>query len=66
MNEGMLHHLNKLEFPLPKDNYSKFGWNWPSGSGEEDENVKSFKTDKQTDDEQKVYRKAHFIYVMWA
>ena len=20
MNEGMLHHLNKLEFPLPKDN----------------------------------------------
>ena len=21
---------------------AKFGWNWPSGSGEEDENVKSF------------------------
>ena len=31
---------------------AKFGWNWPSGSGEEDENVKSFtdgRTDRQTD-----------------
>ena len=22
---------------------AKFGWNWPSGSGEEDENVKSLR-----------------------
>ena len=28
---------------------AKFGWNWPSGSGEEVENVKSL-TDGQTDD----------------
>ena len=26
-----------------------FGWNWPSGSGEEAENVKSLQTDRQTD-----------------
>ena len=23
--------------------WAKFGWNWPSGSGEEDENVKSLR-----------------------
>ena len=23
--------------------WTKFGWNWPSGSGEEDENVKSLR-----------------------
>ena len=28
---------------------AKFGWNWPSGSGEEDENVKSLQTDRRTD-----------------
>ena len=28
---------------------AKFGWNWPSGSGEEDENEKSLQTDGQTD-----------------
>ena len=28
--------------------YTKFGWSWPSGSGE-DENVKSLQTDGQTD-----------------
>ena len=27
----------------------KFGWNWPSGSGEEDENVKSLGKDGRTD-----------------
>ena len=27
---------------------AKFGWNWPSGSGEDDENVKSLQTDRQT------------------
>ena len=30
---------------------AKFGWNWPSGSGEEDENVKSLQTDGRTDRE---------------
>ena len=28
---------------------AKFGWNWPSVSGEEDENVKSLQTDGQMD-----------------
>ena len=28
---------------------AKIGWNWPSGAGEEDENVKSLQTDGQTD-----------------
>ena len=28
----------------------KFGWNWPDGSGEEDENVKSLPTDGQMTD----------------
>ena len=28
---------------------AKFGWNWPSGSGEEDENVKSLQTDGKAD-----------------
>ena len=28
---------------------AKFGGNWPSGSGEEDENVKGLQTDGQTD-----------------
>ena len=27
----------------------KFGWNWPSGSGEEDEHVKILQTDRRTD-----------------
>ena len=28
-------HLNKLESSSPKDALNKFGWNWPTGSGEE-------------------------------
>ena len=51
---------------------AKFGWNWPSGSGEEDENGKNFRqtdgrTDKQTDDGQQVIRKAHLSFqLIWA
>ena len=29
--------------------YAKFGWNWPCGSGEENENVKSLQTDRWMD-----------------
>ena len=40
-----------------------FGCNWPSGSGEEDENVKSLRTDGQndgrTDDGLQAINKAH-------
>ena len=38
---------------------AKFGWNWPCGSGEEDENVKftdGRKTDGRTDDQQSSLR----------
>jgi hypothetical protein len=34
--EDLALYLNKLEFPLPKDNLYKFDWFWPAGSGEED------------------------------
>ena len=37
--------MNKLEFPSPKTALSQF---WPSGSGEEDEDVKSLALTVQT------------------
>ena len=37
---------------------AKFGLNWPSGSGEEYENVKSLLTDGQTDDGRQAIRKS--------
>ena len=37
---------------------AKFGSNWPSGSGEKDENLKSL----QTDDGRRVIRKAHLRF----
>ena len=41
----------KLNPLAPRMICSKFGWNWPSGSGEEVENVKVYRqTDRQTDD----------------
>ena len=43
LEKGQLLHLNEVESLLPKN---ALCWNWPSGSGEEDENVKSF---RQTD-----------------
>ena len=39
-------NLNPLHQRMPCAN---FGWNWPSGSGGEDENVKILQTDGQTD-----------------
>ena len=39
----MVLHLNKLEFPSPRMRCAKFGLNWPSGFGEEDDNVKSLR-----------------------
>ena len=39
-------NLNPLH---PRMLCAKFGWNWSSGSWEEDENVKSLQTDGQTD-----------------
>ena len=40
-------HLNKFESRNPRMLCAKFGWNWPSGSGEEDENVKSLRQRRQ-------------------
>lgn len=37
-NEGVVLHLDKPESPSP--NNAMFGLNWPSGFGEEDENVR--------------------------
>ena len=42
---------------------AKFGWKWSNGSGEEDENVKSFRTE----DRQQVIRRAHLSFQLsWA
>ena len=56
-------HLNNIETPLPTDALCQVWSNWPSGSGEEDENVKILqtegRTDRQTDDGRKAISKAH-------
>ena len=44
--------LKKPEFPVSKDALFQVLLNWPSGSGEEDEHVKSLQTDGQTNDGQ--------------
>ena len=57
-------NLNPLH---PRILCAKFGWNWPSGFGEEDENVKSLQTDRQTDDGRQTIRKAHLSFQLrWA
>ena len=42
-------NLNPL---FPKMLCAKFGWNWPPGSGIDDENVNSLHMDEQTDNRQ--------------
>ena len=42
--------MNKLESTSPKDALCKVWLKWASGSGEEDENVKSLQIDRQTTD----------------
>ena len=51
LKKGMALHLNKLESTSPWVLCAKFGWNWPSGSWEEDEIViqKRLQTDGQMD-----------------
>ena len=49
MEKGGALQLKKLDSLSAKDALSKFVWNLPSGSGEEDENVKGLQTDGQTD-----------------
>ena len=60
-------NLNAL---YPRMLCAKFGWNWPSGSGEEDENVKSLRKRRRTtttDNGQILIRKAHLsLWLRWA
>ena len=54
LDKGVALFWNKLESPIPKDALYQVCWNWPSGSWEEDENVKSLQTDgRQTTGDQK-------------
>ena len=55
LEKGVALHLNLL---YPRIHCAKFGWNWPSDSWEDDENVKSLQTDKQTDRQTKSYQKS--------
>ena len=59
---GVVLHLKKPECPETKDALCQFWLNWTSGSGEEDEHVKSLQTDGQIDDGQQAIRKAHLSY----
>jgi hypothetical protein len=34
-DENLVLYLDNFEFPIPKDDFTKFDWNWPSGSAEE-------------------------------
>ena len=52
-------YLNKCTFPQSKHSCVKFGWNWPSGYWEEDENVKNWRTNGWT------IRKAHLNIQLW-
>ena len=53
----------------PKMHCAKLNWNWPNCSREEDENVKSLRTDgRQTSDNQKIKGHAHLweqVIVKW-
>ena len=45
-------YLIKLDSPLPLNTCATFDWNKPSGSGGEDEHVKSLQTDRRQTDRQ--------------
>ena len=70
LKKGRALHFKKFESPSPKDTWAKFGWNWPSDSGEEEENVKSLQhldDVDQNNDGQIVIRKAHLsLWLRWA
>ena len=57
--EGIALHFNKLVYTLYQMMlYAKFGLNWPSTSGENNENVKSLQTNRLTDYAQQTKIKA--------
>ena len=45
---------------------AKFGWNWPSGSGEEDENVKSLRRQRQQRQRQRRRRQRRTTDKFWS
>ena len=49
LEKGVALHLNNLNPFQTKMLCAKFGWNWPSGSREEDEYVKSLRQRRTTD-----------------
>ena len=54
-------HLNKLEFPSPKDALCQVWLKFPSGSGEEDKNVKSLREQRRQRQRRRIRDKAHLI-----
>ena len=49
---GVVLHLNRLESPSPKNGFTKFGYNWLSGSGKEEEMWKVYNNVDNDDDGQ--------------
>ena len=41
LKKGMILHLNKLESPSPRILCTRFGWNWPNGSWEDEFKISS-------------------------
>lgn len=72
LREGVTFHFNKLESPSlesfpPRMFWTKIGWNWPCGSGEEDKNLKRVQVDEQrTERGWIVIRRDHLSELRWA
>ena len=56
-------NLNPLH---PRMLCGKFGWNWPGGSGEEDENVKSLRRQRQQQQQQRQRRQRRTTDKFWS
>ena len=54
-------HLNKIHLNLlhPRMLYAKFGSNWPSGSGEREENVKVYDKNEEDNGQILIRKVAH-------
>ena len=65
--KGLGPSFEKMWIPFTKRGFcAKFGWNWPSGSGQEDENVKNLHIDRWWDRWHAIW-KAHLNFQLrWA